>query len=111
MPRETGSDQQWQMKQELTVCTFAHEKGSSLMLTPPQLATLKTDILADATLNAFPNTADGAFEITTAYNIVASPDFWVWRTSVTKDELVAGVSVDGTTFNWHGHGLHYALAR
>ena len=32
-------------------------------MTPAQLATLKAAIIADATINAYPNTADGAYEM------------------------------------------------
>lgn len=75
------------------------------MLTSPQLQTLKADILADPAIASQPNTADGAFAIADVYNAVASPDFWVWRTLVTKAELVQSVGPDGTTFNWVGNGF------
>lgn len=75
------------------------------MLTASQLTALKADIVADATLNAFPNNDDGNFAIAAAYNINASPDFWVWRTRVTKSELVTNVGPEGTTFNWTGNGF------
>ncbi len=39
------------------------------------------------------------------FNLTASPDYWIWRTSVTKAEYVQSVSVDGTTFNWTGAGF------
>ena len=74
------------------------------MLTSVQLLTLKTDILADPVLNAQPQTSDGAFAIAAAYNLAAVPDFWVFRTKVTKDEIVGSASVDGTTFAWTGAG-------
>jgi hypothetical protein len=73
-------------------------------LTSAQLATLKSTIAADPTLAALPNNADGNTAIATAFNLVAAPDFWVWRSSVTKDELVGSTSVDGTTFSWTGTG-------
>lgn len=38
-------------------------------------------------------------------NAVAAPDFWVWRTAVSKHELVTQPSVDGTTFTWAGNGF------
>lgn len=41
----------------------------------------------------------------TAINSPTSPDFWVWRTSVTKSELVQSTGPDGTTFNWTGNGF------
>lgn len=74
------------------------------MLSAAQLSTLKASILADSVLAAKPVTSDGHTEIAAAYNLNASPDFWVWRSSVSKDDLVGSVSVDGTTFNWTGTG-------
>ena len=53
-----------------------------MALTTAQQATLKAAIEADATLNAFPSTLDGAFAIAALLNLPASPDFWVWRTNV-----------------------------
>lgn len=73
-------------------------------LTPAQLQTLKTDIQADATLNAFPNSADGNAAIAAAYDVTAAPDFWVWKTRTTKDDLVAKLGPDGTSFAWTGTG-------
>ena len=58
------------------------------MLTPAQLQTLKAAILADPVLAGKPQTPDGAFEIAAAMNTVAVPDFFVWRTSVTIDEIM-----------------------
>lgn len=70
-------------------------------MTPAQLQTLKADIEADQVLNAFPNNSDGAFEIAKAYNLNASPNFTVWKTSVSQDEIMqngfAWVEVDNLT--------------
>jgi hypothetical protein len=74
--------------------------SASFALTPSQMATIKADILADQTLNAFPNNSDGAFAIAAIYNANASPNFWVWRTSVSQLEAVTAISVDGTTWSW-----------
>lgn len=84
-------------------------------LTPAQLQTFKTHLAANTNtvsingtptaINAVPHTTDNAFAVAAWYNLVASPDFWVWRTSVTKAEFVQGTSVDGTTFNWTGAGF------
>lgn len=57
-----------------------------MTLTSAQLTALKNDILADQVLSQIPNTPDGAFQIAAAYNLVASPDYWVWRTSVPTSE-------------------------
>jgi hypothetical protein len=65
-----------------------------------QLATLKADIAADATLNAQPTTFDGAIAIAAVYNTTASPDFWVWQTTIKEDTITQQASVDGTTWSW-----------
>lgn len=70
------------------------------MLTPAQLAAVKANILADPVLNAFPPTTDGAFEIAAAYNLLATPDFWVWRTNVSRVEIYNQVSPDASSWNW-----------
>lgn len=75
------------------------------MLTSAQLATLKADILADPAFNSVPQGSDEAFTIAAAYNLPAVPDFWVFRTAVSKAEYVQTTSVDGTTFNWTGTGF------
>lgn len=71
-----------------------------MALTAAQLIVLKADILADPILAVIPNTDDGAFEIATAYNLNAVPDFWVWRSAVTEREFVEQSSQDGTSFSW-----------
>ena len=62
------------------------------MLTAAQLQTFKTAILADATLgplfSAPTYSTDTAFLIAAAFNQPATPDFWVWRTRVTQDEIM-----------------------
>ena len=58
-----------------------------MALTTAQLATLKADILADGTLNAQPNNSDGAFTIAAAYNSAASPNFTVWKTMVSINDV------------------------
>ena len=51
-------------------------------LTPAQLTTLKTAILADPVLAAMPMNTDGDYDIATALNKLASPAFTVWATNV-----------------------------
>jgi len=58
------------------------------MLTPQQLATLKSAIQGDQELNAFPMNSDGAFDIARKLNEKAAPDYYVWRTSVQVDEIM-----------------------
>lgn len=76
-----------------------------MTLTLAQLQALKAFIAADPTLDAFPHNADGAIDILPLLNVNAAPDYWVWRTSVTKNEYTNTVSPDGTTFNWTGAGF------
>ena len=76
-----------------------------MALTQAQLVTLKADILADPILNAHPMNPDGAFAIALAYSVIVTPDYWVWRTSVEKKEIVSQASQDGTTFTWAGSGF------
>jgi hypothetical protein len=70
-------------------------------MTPEQLVALKADILANSDLNAQPNNSDGAFEIARLYNMVASPDFIVWKTSVSLRDIMSNgfrwTDVDGLT--------------
>ena len=65
-----------------------------MALTQAQLATLNADIESDAILSAYPETADGAVEIATAYNLPASPPYYVWRTAAAVPELM------GEGFDW-----------
>lgn len=59
------------------------------MLTPAQKATLKAFILADPVLSAFPNNYDGDIDMAAQLNKVATPDFFVWKTSVPPDEIMS----------------------
>mgnify|MGYP001570317548 CR=1 FL=1 len=70
------------------------------MLTTAQLQVIKNDILADPTLNSFPNTSDGNFAIAALYRVTVSPDFWVWKTLVTQSECVSVQSIDVTNWSW-----------
>jgi hypothetical protein len=67
-------------------------------LSQAQLQTLKTDLAASS-----PGVADDV--AAAAYNLAASPDFWVWRSRVSKDEFVNSTSIDGTVFSWTGTGF------
>ena len=56
-------------------------------LTPQQYAAIKAEITADPVLAAQPMNSDGAYNIAAALNLPASPDFIVWKTSVTSQEI------------------------
>lgn len=58
-----------------------------MALTPAQNATLKAAILADNTLNVFPNTNDGNNDLANALKAVASPDWYVWQTAVPINDI------------------------
>jgi hypothetical protein len=69
-----------------------------MTLTDAQLDTLKAWLTANA--NGLQDEPAAAL-----LNAVRSPDFWVWRTSVPKNEIVTQTSQDGTTFTWAGNGF------
>ena len=73
-------------------------------LNAAQLVVLKADILADPALNSQPQNEDGAFAIAAVYNTIVIPDFFVFRTKVSKSDIVNMVSPTGTTFSWSGAG-------
>jgi len=85
----------------LMMATVASAQTTSSTLTPAQCATLKTDITADATLNTA-RTGRQDDVIATAYNATASPAFWVWKSKLSRSDIVLGTSVDATTFNIAG---------
>ncbi len=64
------------------------------MLTSAQLLLVKNDIAANQDLSSKANNADGNDAIASAYNLLASPDFWVFRTAVKVDEI--GDAIDAT---------------
>lgn len=57
-------------------------------MTPAQLATLKAFIEADNALNSQPMSNAGAAVIADVMNAPADPAYIVWRTKVTKDEIM-----------------------
>lgn len=71
-----------------------------MALTTAQLQALKAAIDADPTLSAQPLNSDGAFFIAAELNKVASPDFWVWNTKVSRADIYNSTSPDSTTWSW-----------
>lgn len=60
-----------------------------MALAPQQLAALKAEIDGDPVLAAKPLNSDGYFDIAQILNgQLASPDFYVWRSTVTQDEIM-----------------------
>lgn len=58
------------------------------MLTTDQKLALKTAIEADNAFVKVPHTSDGAYFIADAFNLIASPAWIVWKTSVRVDEIM-----------------------
>ena len=58
------------------------------MLTTEQAALLQAAVVADPTLSLLTPSADNAFAIADAFNLPSSPEFIVWRTSVSQDEIM-----------------------
>jgi hypothetical protein len=75
------------LRAALLFTAFALFASVSWALTSAQLTTLRAAIVADPVLNALPNDSDGAFAIATAFNLLASPAFTVWRTNVGIGEV------------------------
>ena len=51
-------------------------------------AVLKAAILADPVLAAFPAGSDGSYAIASGLNKTASPEYVVWKTSVSVDDIM-----------------------
>lgn len=78
---------------------MAQAQGSN-NLTAAQLQAIKAAIVGDPVLAAFPNTADGNFEVAAALNTTAVPDYWVWRSFVPDTEIYEATTADGTSWSW-----------
>lgn len=76
-----------------------------MALSPAEQARLRADIAADPTLGALPHTTASADEICAAYNATATPPYWVYKTTLSKEEIVGVTSVEGTAFIWTGNGF------
>lgn len=71
-----------------------------MSLSSAQKTLLVNAIAADGTLNTLPPGADSALQIASAFTVQASPDFWVWRTNVSRSDIYNNVSADATTWSW-----------
>lgn len=58
-----------------------------MALTTAQLPALKAAIDADQVLSAKPRNGDGDFDIAAAFNLAAAPDFFVWRTNASTEDI------------------------
>lgn len=64
-----------------------------------QYQVLKTAILSDPTLADAVAAADDE-AIADAMNSTASPDYWVWRTRLTRHDMESSTSVDNTVWSF-----------
>jgi len=71
-----------------------------MSLTPSQLTIIKNYILSVPALAAQPNNSDGNFFIANALNQIASPNYWVWATDVSREDVYNTTSDLATTWNW-----------
>jgi hypothetical protein len=63
-------------------------------MTPEQLNDLRTDVLGNPDTLALYNAGDRA-GLADVYNAPASPDYWVWRNQVAREEVE-----EDDAFNW-----------
>lgn len=70
-------------------------------MTPEQIAVFRAALLAETDPELVGYRTNGQTPLIVRwYQRIATPDFWVWRTDVTRAELYHGTSPDGTTWNW-----------
>lgn len=84
------------------VACASFAQAQTARLTTAQRATLKSDIQNTPAANAIYVNGD-LDGLAAFYNLSASPDYWVWRTSVTESEYTRapGLDADGSTVtNW-----------
>lgn len=86
------------------LCILGLQPAWARLDSEAQYAALAAAIQADASL-ADEVLAHDFVTIAAAFNANNSPDFWVWRTSISKDEFKFKMSQDGTTFIFAGNGF------
>lgn len=77
------------------------------MLTTAQLQILKTHITNSPDLSSQPNNATGHAEISNLMNLPASPNFTVWKTTVTVRQVME--SINGSELGGLTTGNHTRL--
>jgi hypothetical protein len=70
-----------------------------MALTDAQYDQLAADIAADPTLRTLPHTSDSAVVVEDAYNLLATPAFWVWKTALREQEVYES-TVSGASWSW-----------
>lgn len=72
-------------------------------MTPAQLTTLRTALLASADPEVVAAVAArNDTEVARLLNLPANPAFYVWRSTLARHEILTQTSEDGTTFAWAG---------
>ncbi len=69
-------------------------------MTDSQLAVLLADMNATGLFNSLVRDSTGAAVVESYYNQLFVPDYWVWKTSLTKEDITAKTSVDNTNWSW-----------
>jgi hypothetical protein len=88
----------------LLLAPVAMAQTTTNTLSPAQCAAFKADIQADATLTlAALNRQDEL--IVPPYNQQASPAYYVWKSAVSRTEMLYTKSMDNTTFDVSGNGF------
>src|SRR5262245_3572185 len=72
---------------------LCQSKELPMPLTNAQYLLLRQDITQDPAFADVPHDASGAMVVATAYNLNASPEFWVWRTSVPPEDYTGANSI------------------
>lgn len=73
----------------------------AVTLTSAQLTTLQAFITANAVLAAFPLTVDGHYDLSVFMNAqVAVPDFWTWRSAVSRADIYNTQDFAGNFWDW-----------
>lgn len=66
-----------------------------MSLSPAEKAILKAAIVADPTMNAFPNTSDGNFALAEYLNAPGTTE--LWRSDITPEEIASTVTMSAFT--------------
>ena len=90
-------------------------------MTPDQHAILRAAIIANPVWAAYPNTNDGAYDLAVLLNRPAEPEFIVWKTNVSVDEIMRNgmdwAQVDNLTvgkariWDWLGRQGYFNAAK
>lgn len=88
----------------LVLCLASLTTAQSL--TSGQLLTLRTNIAANTSTIAgvqikdMPSDEDASQAIAIWYSSPATPDYWVWKTTVNRVDVYNGTSPTGSTWDW-----------